>query len=100
MAKRTDFTKTQKEKKETKTAVDLLRNVATSNTRDTKGIEDTTDTKDEFRFSARFTPTQWKFLQEKKWTTRKSITAILQDYVEEDIKKNPEILGQIDELNG
>ena len=91
MAKKTDFTK--KVNKE----IDVTNIIATSNTRNTK---DTKDIKEEFRFSARFTPTQWEYLQEKKWTTRQSITAILQDFVEADMKKHPEILEGIDELNG
>jgi len=94
MAKKTDFTKN------TKKDFDVTRAIATSNTLDTKDTKDTENTKEEFRFSARFTPDQWKYLQELKWTTRKSITAILQDYVLEDMKKHPEILKNIDELNG
>lgn len=89
--KKTDFT-TKK-----KNTVDVTRAIATSNTRSTKDAE---DIKEEFRFSARFTPDQWKYLQEKKWTSRKSITAILQEYVEADMKKHPEIIKTIDELNG
>lgn len=91
MPKKTDFTAKKKN------AVDVTRVIATSNTVDTK---DTEDIKEEFRFSARFTPAQWKYLQELKWTSRKSITAILQDYVEADMKKHPEIIKTIDELNG
>lgn len=94
MPKKTDFT-TKK-----KNAVDVTRVIATSNTRDTKDAKDAEDTKDEYRFSARFTPDQWKYLQELKWTSRKSITAILQNYVNEDMKKHPEIIKTIDELNG
>lgn len=89
--KKTDFT-TKK-----KNAVDVTEAMATSNTRDIKGAE---GVKEEVRFSARFTPDQWKYLQEKKWTSRKSITAILQEYVEADMKKHPEILKSMDELNG
>lgn len=92
--KKTDFT-TKK-----KNAVDVTRAIATSNTRSTKDTKGAKDTKEEFRFSARFTPDQWKYLQEKKWISRKSITAILQEYVEADMKKHPEIIKTIDELNG
>lgn len=94
-----------------KTELDPLRAAVTGandtpNTRDTKDAPDIIGVRDEFRFSARFTPTQWKFLQEKKWQLStqqhqmKSITAILQDYVEEDMKKHPEIMKTFDELNG
>ena len=96
MANKKDFTKN--------VPVDLMTATVAA---DTKGVQsasdtnNTTDTKEElFRFSARFTADQWRFLQEKKWNTRKSITAILQDYVDEDIKKHPEIVAKIDELNG
>lgn len=93
MARKTDFTKNDKK------AVDVTRVIATSSTRDTKNTKDTTDTKEEYRFNARFTPLQWQYLTEKKWTTRQSITQILQDYVEADMKKHPEIVESIDELN-
>lgn len=95
MAKR-DFTQ----------GIDPLRAAATqgtantSDTQDIKGIKNTSDAKDEYRFSARFTPEQWKFLEEQKWHSRRSITKILQDYVEADMKKHPEYLTTIDELNG
>lgn len=98
MAKKKDFTQNDKA-----AGIDLIRTVASkkaSDTKDTANIKDVSDTKEEYRFSARFTPTQWKFITEKKWQTRKSITQILQDYVNEDIKKHPELLEGIDELNG
>lgn len=66
---------------------------------DTKNTSSTPDTRDEFRFSARFTPDEWSFLQEKKWRTRKSITAILQEYVEADMIERPDVLEHRDELN-
>lgn len=66
---------------------------------DTKDISCAPDTRDEFRFSARFTPDEWSFLQEKKWRTRKSITAILQEYVEADMIERPDVLEHRDELN-
>jgi hypothetical protein len=88
MAKRkTDFTT------QDKTGVDVINTIAT------KDAAEAQDTKNEYRFSARFTPEQWHFITEKKWRTRRSITQILQDYVNEDIKKHPEILESIDELN-
>ena len=94
MAKKTDFTKN------TKNTFDVMRTIATSNTADTQDTNDTKNKKEEYRFNARFTPDQWKYLQEKKWTTRRSITAILQELVIEDMERHPEIVKTIDELNG
>lgn len=97
MAKKTDFTKKDKE------GVDVLRAIATSNTRNTTNTSNTNDAKEqksEYRYNAKFTPLEWKFLQEKKWTTRRNIAQILEDYVQEDMKKHPEIVASIDELNG
>lgn len=94
MASKKDFLK--KDKK----PVDVMRIIATTDTSRTKDAKDTTDTKDEYRFNARFTAQQWKFMQEKKWITRKTMTQLLQDYVNEDMEKHPEIVAGIDELNG
>lgn len=96
MPKKKDFTAS----KTTTPAVDPLRAKATKstmNTLDTKGTKDTDRT--EYRFNARFTPDEWHYLEELKWQTRRSITAILQDYVEADMKTHPEIVKTIDELN-
>jgi len=102
MAKKTPADFTAKKKATNATPViDPIRAKATKGATDTNDIKDTTDAdRTEYRFSARFTPQQWHFLEEMKWQTRRSITAILQDYVEEDMKKNPDILKTIDELNG
>ena len=97
MARKTDFTKKDKE------GIDVTRTIATSKTRNTSNTTDTTDTTDtktEYRFNAKFTAEEWKFLQEKKWLTRSTITQVLQDYVREDMKAHPEIVASIDELNG
>ena len=97
MARKTDFTKKDKE------GIDVTRTIATSKTRNTSNTADTLDTSDtkkEYRFNAKFTPEEWKFLQEKKWLSRCTITQLLQDYVREDMKKHPEIFKGIDELNG
>ena len=99
-AKKTDFTKN------TKNQIDVTKAIATNKVdklhiiTTSKPGTDSNEERDEYRFSARFTPEQWKFLQELKWRSRKSITAILQDYVENDMKNNPEIMDGIDELNG
>lgn len=97
MARKTDFTKKDKEE------IDVTRTIATSKTRNTSNTADTLDTMDtkkEYRFNAKFTPEEWEFLQEKKWLSRCTITQLLQDYVREDMKKHPEIVASIDELNG
>lgn len=52
------------------------------------------------RFTARFNDLEWKYLQEKHWTDRIAVTDILRKYVQEDMKKNPDILKRIDDLNG
>ncbi|MBR2545380.1 MAG: hypothetical protein IKE93_04375 [Erysipelotrichaceae bacterium] len=52
------------------------------------------------RFTARFSDLEWKYLQEKHWTDRISVTDILRQYVQADMKKNPDILKRVDELNG
>lgn len=52
------------------------------------------------RFTARFSDLEWKYLQEKHWTDRISVTDILRKYVQADMKKNPDILKRVDELNG
>ena len=105
MATKKNFTSKQKDP--------LMEELTAKKTSDTKSVSDAKDTsnisdtnEEVFRFSARFTPAQWRFLQEKKWTESAkchksvSITSILQEYVEEDMKKHPEIIKTIDQLNG
>lgn len=70
-----------------------------NNTDSTNNVKDTKEQKEEYRFSAYFTGAQGRYLQEKKWRERKSITAILQELVAEDMNKHPEILDGMDELN-
>ena len=91
MARKKDFTKNE--------TLDTLRTIATSDTTDTSRTHDTQDTPTEYRFNMRFTAEQGRYLTEKKWKTRKSITAIIQELVNEDMAKHPEILETIDELN-
>lgn len=76
---------------------------STNDIKNTKGRPATTDIEakgDDYRFNARFTALQGKYIQEKAWQTRKSITATLQNIIEEDMEKHPEIVKAIDELNG
>lgn len=51
------------------------------------------------RFTARFSDEEWNYIQEKHWQTRTSITDMLREYVREDMKKHPEFIKGIDELN-
>ena len=51
------------------------------------------------RFTARFTAEEWAYLTEYHWQKRISITEIIRGLVKEDMKKHPEILEGIDELN-
>lgn len=51
------------------------------------------------RFTARFDELEWAYLSEKHWQERRSITDIIRELVQEDMKKHPEILAGIDELN-
>ena len=84
--------------------VDELTENITVKSKDNKGVyvEGVAKKKDipQNRFTARFNDTEWKYLQEKHWTDRISVTDIIRQYVQEDMKKNPEILKKIDELNG
>lgn len=97
---------TAKDAQATKTPDAFIGTANTTNTNDTQNIKGrpaTTDTEakaDDYRFNARFTALQGKYIQEKAWQTRKSITATLQNIIEEDMKKHPEIVKAIDELNG
>ena len=76
----------------------------TESAKNTKGRPTTTESTpqpDDYRFNARFTALQGKYLQEKAFVTRtRSITAVLQKIVEEDMQRHPEIVKTIDELNG
>lgn len=100
MAKKTQFTPAADP---LENAISASGTAPTKNTRGRKGTTNTTDTKkvnpDDYRFNARFTREQGLYLEEKKWQTRKSITELLQELVIADMKKHPEIIKGIDELN-
>lgn len=51
------------------------------------------------RFTARFSKEEWAYLTEYHWQKRISITDIIRGLVQADMKKHPEILEGIDELN-
>lgn len=95
MAKK-DFTKKDAESVDT---VEALRADTAPADQKTTGKKATDKEKIENRFSARFTDREWEYLTEKHWQTRTTITDIIRALVQEDMKKHPEILASIDELN-
>ena len=79
--------------------IDIVNGITNATSTKTKT---TTKTKSEIpqnRFTARFNDEEWAFIQEKHWTQRINITDILREYVREDMKKHPELVKGIDELN-
>ena len=52
-----------------------------------------------YRLYARIPENQGEYLIEKKWKTGQSISTIIAELIEEDMKKHPEIIEDIDELN-
>lgn len=102
MTRKKDFTtKETIDTRDTVRAIATNDTKATSRTRATKNTPATKaeDDKAEYRYNARFTMREWAYITEKKWRTRKTVTAILQELIEEDMKKHPEIIKTIDELN-
>ena len=98
---------------DTKTALENITGASnTKSTKNTKNTESAKNTKgrptttestpqpDDYRFNARFTALQGKYLRERAWNLRKSVTAALQIIIEEDMQRHPEIKKTIDELNG
>lgn len=95
--------------KDAKDAQAALKNVCTNNTKNTKNtknIESAKNTKgrptttentpqpDDYRFNARFTALQGEYLREKMFVDHKrSIVAVLQEIVEKDMEKNPDIVA-------
>lgn len=51
------------------------------------------------RFTARFNKEEWQYLTEYHWQKRVTITDIIRRLVQEDMKKHPEIMETVDELN-
>ena len=51
------------------------------------------------RFTARFNKDEWAYLTEYHWQKRVTITDIIRRLVQEDMKKHPEIMETVDELN-
>ena len=87
--------------------IDLVEGITEAQTTTTAAAKKKTGKKTEIksevpqnRFTARFSDLEWKYLQEKHWTDRISVTDILRQYVQADMKKNPDILKRVDELNG
>jgi hypothetical protein len=97
MAKKvTNFTAQDAESVDT---VEALRADTVPAEQKSTGKKATDKEKIENRFSARFNDREWEYLTEKHWQTRTTITDIIRELVQADMKKHPEILASIDELN-
>ena len=95
--KKTDFTK----KAPKAEAIDLKTDIIAKESAPTATSKPTVKKVESLnnRYTARFNDTEWAYLQEKHWQTRTSMTDIIRDLVKADMKKNPDIVAQIDELN-
>lgn len=63
-------------------------------------LDPTEPAPDEYRFTARMPGICGVYLNEKAYKDRSTITAEIQKLVEADMKKHPEIIAGLDELNG
>lgn len=87
---------------------------STEEVKDTKSTKNTTNTEEkraynrldprneapkEYRFTARMPGEYGRFLNELAYQKRSTITAEIQRLVGEEMKKHPEILASLDELN-
>ena len=61
--------------------------------------KETEEKEKEYRFTSRFNKEEWQYLTEYHWQKRVTITAIIRRLVQEDMKKHPEIMETVDELN-
>lgn len=89
----------------------IIGGIDTTNTSDTENTETTTNTRQynrldprkeapkEYRFTARMPGEYGRFLNELAYQRRSTITAELQRLVAEEMKRHPEILASLDELN-
>lgn len=98
MAKK-DFTQATKEQY----FLDTTNTENTTNTTDTKRPYNRLDVKKpapaEYRFTARMPGEYGRYLNEKAYRERSTITAVLQELVRADMEKHPEIMEGLDELN-
>lgn len=88
-------------KSENAPKVNLMEDVVSKESAPAATPKKTKKTKDDLseRFTVRFTQDEWEYLQEKHWQTRTSLTDIIRDLVKADMKKHPEFIVTIDELN-
>lgn len=107
MAKK-DFTKADRNKYS-----GIIGAASTEDTTNTEKTENTENTKrhykrldpreeapKEYRFTARMPGDYGRFLNELAYQRRSTITAELQRLVGEEMKRHPEIMDSLDELNG
>lgn len=91
-----DFTAADKSKYSAIGAID------TENATDTRHynrLDPRQEAPKEYRFTARMPGEYGRFLNELAYQRRSTITAEIQRLVEEEMKKHPEILENLDELN-
>lgn len=88
MAKKKDFTSKDAQ------SVDIVEAIREEATAEQKKKDTPTE-----RFTARFSKEEWAYLTEYHWQKRVSITDIIRGLVQEDMKKHPEIMESVDELN-
>ena len=95
--KKTDFTK----KAPKAEAIDLKSDIIAKEPAPTATPKTTTKKSEELnnRYTARFNDAEWAYLQEKHWQTRTTMTDIIRDLVKADMKKNPQYIADVDELN-
>lgn len=86
MAKKKDFTQKDAE------SVDIVEAIRDEKTADKKDTPT-------YRFTSRFNKEEWQYLTEYHWQKRVTITDIIRRLVQEDMKKHPEIMETVDELN-
>lgn len=102
MTKKKDFTAADKSKYSAIGAADTMN---TTNTDDTTGIrsynriDPRKPAPEEYRFTARMPGEYGRFIAELAYQRRSTITAEIQRLVAEEMKRRPEILASLDELN-
>ena len=103
MAKKKDFTAADRSKYSGIIGgidtTDTTNTETTTNTRHYNRLDPRKEAPKEYRFTARMPGEYGRFLNELAYQRRSTITAELQRLVAEEMKKRPEILASLDELN-
>lgn len=102
MAKKKDFTATDKSKYNPIGAADTENTTDTKNTKKPRKynrMDPREKAPEEYRFTARMPGEYGRFLNELAYQRRSTITAELQRLVKAEMDKHPEILASLDELN-